>query len=74
MDYSTLSSKGQVTIPKAVREALAVAPGDTVAYEVRGGEVVLRRVDPFDAAYHTAISATMSEWASAADGRAFDSL
>lgn len=74
MEYSTLSSKGQVTIPKAVREALAVAAGDTIAYEVRGAEVIVRRIDPFDAAYHAALSATLSEWSTAGDERAFDDL
>jgi AbrB family looped-hinge helix DNA binding protein len=31
MEYSRLSSKGQVTIPKAVREELGLEPGDLVA-------------------------------------------
>jgi hypothetical protein len=29
---SRLSSKGQVTIPKAVRQAIGIKPGDLVAY------------------------------------------
>ena len=35
MPDSTLTSKGQITLPKAVREALAVHPGDTVAFRIR---------------------------------------
>lgn len=37
-----ISSKGQITLPKRVREALGVGPGEEVTFEVREGEVVLR--------------------------------
>jgi len=36
-------SKGQVTIPKAVREAAGIAIGDRVIVEARGDEIVLHR-------------------------------
>jgi AbrB family looped-hinge helix DNA binding protein len=39
----TVSSKGQVTIPKHVREALGIAPGDPLECEVRGQECVVRK-------------------------------
>lgn len=35
--------KGQVTIPKAVRDAAGLASGDRVVVEARDGEVVIRR-------------------------------
>jgi len=38
-----LSSKGQVTIPKAVRDALGLRPGDLIEFSVRGDEIVGRR-------------------------------
>ncbi|MDX3929142.1 MAG: AbrB/MazE/SpoVT family DNA-binding domain-containing protein [Shinella sp.] len=37
----TLSSKGQVTIPKEMREALKLQPGDQLIYSVVDGEVIL---------------------------------
>ncbi len=74
MEYSKLSSKGQVTIPKAVREELGLEPGDLVAYVVRDGAVRLKRVEPFDAAYHAAISEALEEWASPEDDEAFGDL
>jgi AbrB family looped-hinge helix DNA binding protein len=37
---AVLSSKGQVTIPKEVREALAVGTGDSVDFRVRDDGVV----------------------------------
>lgn len=41
---SVVTSKGQVTIPKGIREALQVKEADVVEFEVRPGEVVVRRV------------------------------
>ena len=74
MKYSRLSSKGQVTIPKAVREKLDLKPGDLVAYVVGDGGVRLERVEPFDPACHGAISETLEEWASPEDDEAFGDL
>jgi len=42
MSESTITSKGQITIPKAVREALHLDVGDTVYFDLRpDGTVVL---------------------------------
>jgi len=44
MDVSArLSSKGQVTIPRAVREALSLEEGDEVVFRVEGGRAVIAR-------------------------------
>jgi AbrB family looped-hinge helix DNA binding protein len=46
-----LTSKGQVTIPKAVRDALDLRPGDEVDFVRDNGSVTLRKAveqDPFD--------------------------
>ena len=42
-----VTSKGQVTIPKAVREALGVQPGDDVLFRVVEGHAVLARTPDF---------------------------
>jgi antitoxin PrlF len=56
--HTTITSKGQVTIPKHIRDALDLQPGSAVAFSVNaGGEVVIhaaikaRRAGPdrFDA-------------------------
>lgn len=39
-----LSSRGQIVIPKEVRESLAWEAGDHVAVEVQGERVILRRL------------------------------
>jgi len=43
MSSSTLTTKGQTTIPKDVRDTLGVGPGDRLEFIIRPeGEVVLR--------------------------------
>ncbi|MGH7899636.1 MAG: AbrB/MazE/SpoVT family DNA-binding domain-containing protein [Candidatus Binatia bacterium] len=71
---SRLSSKGQVTVPVAVRKALRVRPGDLLVYEVEGEQARLRRAEPFDAAFHAALSNTLEEWSSPEDEEAFGDL
>lgn len=39
---STVTSKNQTTLPKAVVEALGVEPSDEVLYEIESGRVVMR--------------------------------
>lgn len=39
MAISTLTSKGQTTVPKEVREALHLEEGDKLTWEIRGGKV-----------------------------------
>ena len=38
-----ITSKGQVTVPKAVREALGIREGDQVVFRVDGNRAVLAR-------------------------------
>jgi AbrB family looped-hinge helix DNA binding protein len=46
MPISTLTSKGQTTVPKEVREALDLAPGDKLTWEVNGGRVAITTERP----------------------------
>jgi len=71
---SKLSSKRQVTVPKEVREVLDLTPGDMVAYDIEQGTVTLRRAEPFDAAFHKSLSATLDEWETPEDDEAFRDL
>ena len=43
MDKVTVSSKGQIAIPKQVRDALNLAEGTKLTLEVRGQEIVLSK-------------------------------
>ncbi len=42
-----MSSKGQLTVPKAVREALGLGEGDDVVFRVEGDRAVLARTPEF---------------------------
>jgi antitoxin PrlF len=52
---STVTEKGQVTIPKAVRERLGIRPGEVLEFqEGAAGEIVARKAsdrDPVDDVY-----------------------
>ena len=75
MLISKLSSKSQITLPKKGREAAGLRPGDAVAYAVQqNGVIELSRVDPFDVAFHAALSTTMDEWTTPKDEAAFRDL
>lgn len=74
MTYARLTSKGQVTVPKEVREQLHLEPGDVLSYEVAGEEVRVRKVARFDAEWHRALSGTLEEWDTPEDTEAFRDL
>jgi antitoxin PrlF len=42
-----ITSKGQVTVPKAVRDALGIKEGDQVVFRVEGKRAVLARTPDF---------------------------
>jgi len=42
-----VTSKGQVTVPKAVRDALGIKQGDEVIFRVEGNRAVLARTTDF---------------------------
>lgn len=70
-----ITAKGQTTVPREVREALRVAPGDLIAWEVEpGGTATVRRVQPLDLEYLRAVESTLDEWAGAADEEAYRDL
>ncbi|BBX95936.1 AbrB/MazE/SpoVT family DNA-binding domain-containing protein [Mycobacterium lacus] len=42
-----MTSKGQVTVPKAVRDALGLTEGDQVVFRIAGNRAVLARTPDF---------------------------
>ncbi|AUB84814.1 AbrB/MazE/SpoVT family DNA-binding domain-containing protein [Candidatus Thiodictyon syntrophicum] len=70
-----ITSKGQTTVPKEVRDALSAGPGDLLAWEIAGdGRVRVRRAAPLDLDYLQALEATLREWSSPEDDEAFREL
>jgi len=62
METSRLSSKGQVTIPKEIREAIGLKPGNLIGYEVQDGVIIVKRIGAFDVAFHEALSKALDEY------------
>ena len=46
METTTMTTKGQVTIPKSVRQQLGLKQGSRVAFVVEGDHAVLRPASP----------------------------
>jgi antitoxin PrlF len=42
-----LTSKGQITVPKAVRDTLALKPGDRVLFRLEDKRAVIARTEDF---------------------------
>lgn len=59
---STVSAKGQITIPVTIRRLLGIEPGDAVLYEVDGKRVRLKKLEQIDLEWARAIESTLSEW------------
>jgi len=73
-DTAKLTRKYQATIPARVRQALGLAAGDVIAFDVDGNEVRLRKATPVDLEFAGALSDTLGEWSSEADDEAYRDL
>lgn len=40
---ATVAERGQITLPKAVRDALGLTKGSTLTVELEGGRIILRK-------------------------------
>jgi len=70
-----ITAKGQTTIPRDIRNALHVAAGDLIAWELSAdGTATVRRIQPLDIEYLRAVESTLTEWAGAADDEAYNDL
>ncbi len=65
MIESGITSKGQTTLPRAVRDALSLHAGDRVRYIIQDGEVRIMPVRPiarlFGALRHDGPAATLDD-------------
>ena len=44
-EVATVTSKGQITLPKPIRQALGIGVGGKVAFDLRGSDVVVSRAE-----------------------------
>ena len=72
---SKLTSKYQTTVPAAVRAALGLRKGDTVALEIgEDGVVTMRKAVVLDLPFATALEPLLSEWDTSDDEEAYRGL
>ena len=71
---SRITSKGQATIPTAVRKQLGLNPGDRVVYEVEDDCVTVRKAQSGDDNFGRLQESTFGEWLTDADEEAYGSL
>jgi AbrB family looped-hinge helix DNA binding protein len=73
MELARITAKGQMTIPKKVREAAHLKSGDVVALDVEGDRILMRKIVGDDE-YLVAVQGTLDEWSSPEDEDAWRDL
>ena len=74
MKRSRVTTRGQATIPKSIREAAGLYAGDMLSFETDGDRAVVRKVAGGIDDHLPDVSGTMSEWGSAEDEEAWREL
>lgn len=74
MELARLSAKGQMTLPKKVRDAVHLSQGDLIAIDVEGGRITLRKLTPAGDLYLKGVEESLSEWRSSEDENAWRDL
>lgn len=71
MIVTKLTVKHQTTIPREVRKRLHLSGGDRVVFVMDGDQVILRRVNPSDAAFLKLAGDSFADWSDPEAERAF---
>lgn len=74
MPVSTLTTKYQATIPRAVREVLSLSAGDRIEFVIEPGGVRVRRAAPPETELQELEATLAPEWDSARDAAAYAEL
>jgi AbrB family looped-hinge helix DNA binding protein len=74
MEFARITTKGQMTIPKRIREAAGLDTGDVVAFETEGDRVSFRKIAAAEAASADQGHGSLEEWNSPEDEDAWRAL
>lgn len=74
MAVSTLTKKGQATVPLQVRNFLGLSEGDKIDFEICNNQVIVRKISPLDIEYLRSLEGTLEEWNSEEDNEAYNDL
>jgi len=44
MNVGKMSKKGQIVIPKEIREKFGIKPGDAVIFKIQGNKVIIEKI------------------------------
>ena len=48
MIFGKLSKRGQLVIPKQIREMTNIKPGDTIKFSIKANKIILEKIDPIE--------------------------
>ena len=71
---SKLTKKYQATVPKVVRSKLELKAGDVIAFEIDNEIIKIRKAQPIDIEFSSALVPTITEWESQNDEEAYSDL
>ncbi len=74
METSRVTSKGQTTIPAAIRTAAQIKNGDLLMFTTDGKQVIMKKIELPADEYLDSVSETLSEWLSPEDEEAWRDL
>lgn len=74
MQIARINSKGQITIPASIRKAANMNEGDTLAFEIKGDQVIVTKIKSPADSYLKGIEDTLDEWSSPEDEALWDEI
>ena len=48
MIFGKLSKRGQLVIPKKIRELTNIKPGDTIKFSIKANQIILEKIDSIE--------------------------
>ena len=74
MEFAKINSRGEITIPKSIRESANLAEGDVIAFEIEGDHLLAYKVISGRDDCLAGFSRGLSEWNSPEDEEAWREL